>query len=173
MSIEFFVCVSCAFVYKRDDILLFPLQNLGILAAPFIVPSQYTLPVFLYNIDAKYLSHIFWAVLTYESKSDFLVVSNSIGILHLAALYFILLIQYPTIKAQSLQQDPLFPYAISKEILHSKVLDRAPQSTAGTTEGGEGGAGLGLGLAAASTASACSAGSSRRRGRNHRRKVVS
>jgi hypothetical protein len=140
MSMEVVLCVTGAIMYTRADLLWFPVQNLGVLAAPFLITTQYTLPAFLFNIEAKYLSHIAWAFLTYETKNDFFSISIAIGFIHLVAVYSLLFIQYPTIVAQGLQEDPLFPYAISREILYSKVLDVVPQSPTGTTEGGETGA---------------------------------
>ena len=109
------------------------LQEIAILTLPFILPSWNDLSYYLFHIRFHLLSTSFVYSLAFlgpvEKREPIYFYSVLVGYIHLSVLYIVFLHEWQNRPSFLIRQDPLNPYAISREVLHVDLITKAPPNT--------------------------------------------
>ena len=113
VSIEHVICFDNRIVW------VLPWQSMAFLAIPLILPSQRPLPFYLNHVLIHNIFNAMFAYMTYYDRSGYdlyFEFCKSIGILHIVSILLV------SIVPCGYAIDPLYPYAISREVKHRREL---------------------------------------------------
>lgn len=104
-----------------------PVQSLIILSTPFLIRSNHTLSVFLRSIWVKNVcQYIFLSFITTEVSLNLV---KYMGIVYIGLIYFSHYTQYMDRAIPYIVADPLEPYAIYRQIIHTDSITEPPSDT--------------------------------------------
>ena len=123
-TLKAFVAEIILFGFQEKTSFL-PSQTLSIIVMPFIIRSNHTLPVFLRCIWVKNVcQYIFLSFITNEISLNLV---KYMGIVYVSLMYFSHFTQYMDRGIPYIVLDPLEPYAIYRELIHTDSI-RQPSS---------------------------------------------